>query len=111
LIEYIRAGKLRPLAVTTSTRSPALPDVPALGEVLPGYEATGWQGICAPRNTPAEIVNALNKEINAALANSGIKAQLANLYGAPLIGSPRDFAKRIEGETEKWGKLVKGSQH
>jgi tripartite-type tricarboxylate transporter receptor subunit TctC len=111
LIEYIRAGKLRPLAVTTSTRLPALPDVPALGEVLPGYEATGWQGICAPRNTPGEIVNALNKEINAALASSGIKAQLTNLYGAPLIGSPRDFAKLIERETEKWGKLVKGSQH
>jgi len=106
LIEYIRAGKLRPLAVTTSTRSLALPDVPALGEVLPGYEATGWQGICAPRNTPAEIVNALNKEINAALASSGFKAQLANLYGAPLIGSPHDFGKLIERETEKWRKLV-----
>ncbi len=97
--------------MTTSTRLPALPDVPALGEVLPGYEATGWQGICAPRNTPAEIVNALNKEINAALASSGIRAQLANLYGAPLVGSPRDFVKLIERETEKWGKLVKGRQH
>jgi tripartite-type tricarboxylate transporter receptor subunit TctC len=74
LIEYIRAGKLRPLAVTTSTRSPALPDVPVLGEVLPGPEATGWQGVCAPRNTPAEIVNTLNKEINAALDISGIEA-------------------------------------
>jgi tripartite-type tricarboxylate transporter receptor subunit TctC/cytidylate kinase len=111
LIEYIRAGKLRPLAVTTSTRLPALPDVPALGEVLPGYEATGWQGICAPRNTPAEIVNALNKEINAALASSGIKALLANLYGAPLVGSPRDFGTLIERETDKWGKVVKGRQH
>lgn len=111
LIEYIRAGKLRPLAVTTSTRLPALPDVPALGEVLPGYEAIGWQGICAPRNTPAEIVNMLNKEVNAALASSGIQAQLANLHGAPLNGSPRDFGKLIERETEKWRKLVKGSQH
>jgi tripartite-type tricarboxylate transporter receptor subunit TctC len=109
LIKYINAGKLRPLAVTTSTRLSALPEVPALGEVLPGYEAIGWQGICAPRNAPAEIVDMLNKEISAALASSGIQAQLANLYGAPLIGSPRDFAKLIERETEKWGKLSKAA--
>jgi tripartite-type tricarboxylate transporter receptor subunit TctC len=111
LIEYIRAGQLRPLAVTTATRLPALPDVPALGEVLPGYEATGWQGICAPRNTPAEIVDRLNNEINAALTSSGIKAQLANLYGSSLSGSPRDFGRLIEREAERWGKRVEGSQH
>jgi tripartite-type tricarboxylate transporter receptor subunit TctC/cytidylate kinase len=106
-MEYIKAGKLRPLAVTTGTRLSALPDVPALAEFLPGYQATGWQGICAPRNTPAEIVNSLNKEINAALANSDIKAQLANLYASPLVGSPGDFAKLIELEMAKWGKPVK----
>jgi tripartite-type tricarboxylate transporter receptor subunit TctC/cytidylate kinase len=106
-MEYIEAGKLRPLAVTTATRLSALPDVPALAEFLPGYEAIGWQGICAPRNTPAEIVNRLNKEINAALDNSGIKAQLANLYGSPLVGSPGDFGKLIRLESEKWGKLAR----
>jgi tripartite-type tricarboxylate transporter receptor subunit TctC len=106
-MEYIEAGKLRPLAVTTATRLSALPDVPALAEFLPGYEAIGWQGICAPRNTPAEIVDRLNKEINAALDNSGIKAQLANLYGSPLVGSPGDFGKLIRLESEKWGKLAR----
>jgi tripartite-type tricarboxylate transporter receptor subunit TctC/cytidylate kinase len=106
-MEYIKVDKLRPLAVTTATRLSALPDVPAVAEFLPGYEATGWQGICAPRNTPAEIVNKLNKEINAALSDFGIRAQLANLYGAPLVGSPGDFGKLIERETEKWGKLVR----
>jgi tripartite-type tricarboxylate transporter receptor subunit TctC len=97
--------------VTTSTRLPTLPDVPALGEFLPGYEATGWQGICAPRNTPAEIVKALNREINAALASSGVGAQLASLHGAPLVGPPAAFGKLIERETEKWGKLINGNQH
>jgi tripartite-type tricarboxylate transporter receptor subunit TctC/cytidylate kinase len=109
-MEYIKAGKLRPLAVTTATRLSALPDVPAVAEFLPGYEATGWQGICAPRNTPAEIVNKLNEEINAALANSGVKAQLVNLYGSPLVGTPGDFGKLITLETEKWGKLVKSTK-
>ena len=84
-----------------------MPDVPALAEFLPGYEVSGWQGICAARNTPAEIVNRLNKEINGALGDSGIKAQLANLYGAPLVGSPGDFGKLIKLEMEKWGKLVR----
>jgi tripartite-type tricarboxylate transporter receptor subunit TctC/cytidylate kinase len=106
-IEYIKAGKLRALAVTTATRLRALPDVPALAECLPGYEATGWQGICAPRNTPADIVNRLNREIKAALASSKIKEQLANLYGVPLVGSPGDFGKLISDETEKWAKVVK----
>ena len=103
--------RIKALAVTGKERSPALPDVPALGEFLPGYEATGWQGICAPRNTPAEIVDRLNNEINAALTSSGIKAQLANLYGSPLSGSPRDFGKLIEREAERWGKRVEASQH
>ena len=106
-MEYIKAGKLRPLAVTTATRLSTLPDVPAVAEFLPGYEATGWQGICAPRNTPAEIVNRLNKEINAALANSGIKAQLANLHGSPLVGSPGDFGSLIKLKSEKWATLAK----
>jgi tripartite-type tricarboxylate transporter receptor subunit TctC/cytidylate kinase len=106
-MEYIKAGKLRPLAVTTATRLSTLPDVPAVAEFLPGYEATGWQGICAPRNTPAEIVNRLNEEINAALANSGIKAQLANLHGSPLVGSPGDFGSLIKLESEKWATLAK----
>jgi tripartite-type tricarboxylate transporter receptor subunit TctC len=110
LMEYIKAGKLRPLAVTTPTRLQALPDVPSLGEFLPGYEAAGWQGICAPKNTPASILNRLNSEINAALAESSIKSQLSNLYATPLVGSPGDFSTLIERENEKWSKLVKPSQ-
>jgi tripartite-type tricarboxylate transporter receptor subunit TctC len=108
-VEYIRVGKLRALAVTTATRSDVLPYIPTLAEFVPGYEASQWYGIGAPKNTPAEIVDKLNKEINAALADSGMKARFAELGGAPLAGSPGDFGKLIAEETEKWGKVVKSA--
>ena len=110
-IEYIRAGKLRALAVTTATRSEALPDIPTVGEFVPGYEASAWFGIGAPKNTPAEIIDRLNKEINAGLADPEIKARLADLGGTVLPGSPADFGKLIADETEKWAKVVKFARH
>ena len=106
-IEYARAGKLSALAVTTATRSPALPDVPAVGDFVPGYEASSWHGIGMPTNTPPEIVDYLNKEINAALTDSKMQARLADLGGMILAGSPADFGKLIVEETEKWAKVVK----
>ena len=106
-IAHIRAGKLRPLAVTTSTRSEALPDIPTVAEFVPGYEASPWFGVGAPKNTPTEIVDKLNKEINAGLADPKMKARLAELGATTLPGSPADFAKLIADETEKWGKVVK----
>jgi tripartite-type tricarboxylate transporter receptor subunit TctC len=106
-IEYIRAGRLRALAVTAATRSDALPDIPSVGEFLPGYEASAWYGVGAPKATPAEIVDKLNKEINAALADANMKARLADLGGTVLPGSPSDFAKHIAEETEKWAKVIK----
>ena len=106
-IEHIRAGKLRALAVTTATRSDALPDIPTVGEFVPGYEASNWYGLGAPKATPAEIVDKLNKEINAALADPKMKARLADLGGTPMPGSPADFGKLIAEETEKWGKVIK----
>jgi tripartite-type tricarboxylate transporter receptor subunit TctC len=106
-IEYIKTGRLRALAVTTATRSDALPDVPTVGEFVPGYEASNWFGLGAPKATPAEIVEKLNKEINAALADPKMKARLADFGGTPLVGSPADFGKLIADETEKWGKVVK----
>jgi tripartite-type tricarboxylate transporter receptor subunit TctC len=106
-LEYIKSGKLRPLAVTTAMRAEALPDVPALGEFVPGYEASGWQGICAPMGTPAGIVDRLNLEINAALAEPRIKARLADLGGTVLAGSPTDFGRFIVEETEKWAKVIR----
>jgi tripartite-type tricarboxylate transporter receptor subunit TctC len=106
-IETIRAGKLRALAVTTATRLDALPDVPAVGDFVQGYEASGWNGVGVPKNTPAEIVDKLNKEINAALADPKLKARLAELGTPVLPGSSADFGKLIVDETEKWGKVVK----
>jgi tripartite-type tricarboxylate transporter receptor subunit TctC len=106
-IEYIRAGRLRALAVTTATRSEALPDLPTVGEFVPGYEASNWFGLCAPKATPAEIVERLNKETNAGLAEPKMKARLADLGGTVLPGPPSDFGKLIVEETEKWAKVVK----
>jgi tripartite-type tricarboxylate transporter receptor subunit TctC len=108
-IEYIRAGKLRPLAVTTSVRSDALPDIPTVSEFVPGYEASAWYGVGAPKNTPPEIIDRLNKEINAGLADSKMKVRLAELGGTVLPGSPADFGRLIAEETEKWAKVVKFS--
>jgi tripartite-type tricarboxylate transporter receptor subunit TctC len=105
-IEHVRAGTLRPLAVTTTARSEALPDLPPVGDFVPGYEASTWYGIGAPANTPAEIVDKLHKEINAALSDPKIKARLADLGGTVLSGSPADFGKLIADETEKWGKVI-----
>jgi tripartite-type tricarboxylate transporter receptor subunit TctC len=106
-IEHIKAGRLRALAVTTATRSPALPEVPTVGEFVPGYEASGWYGIGAPKNTPVEIVQKLNTEINAALADPGLQARLARLGGAALVLSPSQFGKLIADETEKWAKVIR----
>jgi tripartite-type tricarboxylate transporter receptor subunit TctC len=106
-IEYIRAGKLRALAVCTATRSDALPDLPTVAEFVPGYESSGYFGFGAPAKTPAEIVDKLNQEINAGLADLKLKAQLADLGGMVLAGSSTDFGKLIAEETEKWGKVVK----
>ena len=106
-IETIRAGKVRALAVTTATRSAALPDVPTVGESVPGFEASTWQGIGAPKTTSAEIVARLNKEINAALADPTIKARLADLGSMPTPMSPAAFEKLIVAETEKWGKVIR----
>jgi len=108
-IEYIRAGKLRALAVTTATRFEGAPDIPTVGAVVPGYEASQWYGVGVPKNTPVEIVNKLNKEINAGLANPKLRAQLADLGGRVLPGSAADFGKLIAEETEKWAKVVKFS--
>jgi tripartite-type tricarboxylate transporter receptor subunit TctC len=106
-IEYARAGKLRALAVTTATRSPALPDTPTVGDFVPGYEASSWHGVGVPKNTPVEIVAKLNKEINAGLADPTLKARLADLGGVPMPMTPADFGQFIAAETEKWGKVVK----
>jgi tripartite-type tricarboxylate transporter receptor subunit TctC len=108
-IEYIKAGRLRALAVTTATRSDALPDIPTLGEFVPGYEAIAWWGVGAPKATPTEIVEKLNKEINAALADPEMKAKLADLGGTPLVGSPADFGRLIADETEKWGQVIRAA--
>ena len=109
-IEHIRAGKLRALAVATSTRLPALPGIPTVGEFLPGYEASGWNGIGAPRGTPADIIERLNREINAGLAQPAIKARFDDL-GAPLLPlSPAEFGKLIAEDTEKWGKVIRAAK-
>ena len=108
-IEYVRAGTLRALAVTTATRSELLPELPAIAEFLPGYEASAWFGVAAPRNTPVEIVERLNAEINACLAEPRLNVRLADLGGVPLPGSPDDFARLINREVAKWAKVVKFS--
>ena len=108
-IEFIRAGKLRPLAVTAATRLEVLPGVPAVGEFVPGYEASAWQGIGAPKSTPAEIIERLNTHINAGLADPKMKARLADLGAIPIPMTPADFGKLIADETEKWGKAVQFS--
>ena len=108
-IEYFRAGKLRALAVTTATRSPVLPDIPTVAEFMPGYESSFWTGVGVPRNTPADMVEKLNKEINVALADPKMRARLADLGGTPLPGSSGDFGKLIADETEKWGKVIKSA--
>jgi tripartite-type tricarboxylate transporter receptor subunit TctC len=106
-IEYIKAGTLRALAVTSVTRSETLPGIPTMGEFVPDYEASQWYGIGAPKNTPLQIIDKLNKEISADLANPKLKAQLASLGGTALPGLPADFGKLIADETEKWAKVVK----
>jgi tripartite-type tricarboxylate transporter receptor subunit TctC len=108
-IEYVRAGKLRPLAVTSARRSELLPDLPTVGDFVPGYETSAWQGVGAPKNTPVEIIDRLNKEIKAGLADPKINARVADMGGTALAGSPADFGKLIADETEKWGKVVKFS--
>jgi tripartite-type tricarboxylate transporter receptor subunit TctC len=108
-IEFIRTGRLRALAVTTATRSPALPEVPTVGEFVPGYEVSTWYGICARRGTPAEVVDKLNGEINAGLADPTMKARLADLGGITIAGSPADFGRLIADETEKWGKVIRAA--
>ena len=106
-IELIRSGKVRALAVTTGVRSDALPDVSTVGEFVPGYEASGWNGIVAPTNTPIEIIQKLNTEINAGLADPGIRAKLTDLGGMVLASSAADFGKLIADEIDKWGKVIK----
>ena len=108
-IEFIRAGKLRPLAVTTATRSEVLPDLPTVADFVPGYEASGWFGVGVPKGTPDEIVDKLNKEINAILSDPKAKARFAELGASPMPGSPADFGKFVADETDKWAKVVKFS--
>ena len=108
-LQHIRSGALRALAVTTATRSEALPDLPTVGDFLPGYEASAWYGVAAPKNTPSEIVDKLNMEINAGLADSKLRARLADVGGTVIPGSPAAFGTLITEEIEKWGKVVKFS--
>ena len=108
-IGHIRAGKLRPLGVTTTARLDVLPDVPPISDFLPGYEASSWDGIGAPANTPLEIVGILNKQVNAALADPTFKARLADLGAEPFAGSPAEFGKFIVDYTEKWGKVIRAA--
>jgi tripartite-type tricarboxylate transporter receptor subunit TctC len=107
--DYIKTGKLRALAVTTAARAEVLPDVPPVGDFVPGYEASQWYGLAAPRNTPAAIIERLNTEINAALADPKMKARFADIGGEPLAGAPATFGRLIAAETEKWGKVVRAA--
>jgi tripartite-type tricarboxylate transporter receptor subunit TctC len=108
-ISYIRSGQLRPLAVTTAAPQDVLPGIPTVAEFVPGFEASGWQGVGVPAGTPVEIVAKLNQEINAALADASFKARLADLGGQPFAGSPEDFGKFLAAETDKWGKVVRAA--
>jgi tripartite-type tricarboxylate transporter receptor subunit TctC len=108
-IAHVRSGKVRPLAITTATRSGALPDLPSVGDFVPGYEVNTWFGVGAPRGTPADIVDKLNEEINAALADPQMKARLAELGGTVLAGTPADFEKLIADETEKWARVIRAA--
>jgi tripartite-type tricarboxylate transporter receptor subunit TctC len=108
-IGYIRAGKLRALAVTSVHRSDALPEIPTVGEFVPGYEASGWFGLGAPKNTPAPIIDTLNREIDAELADPTMKARIADLGGSPMSMTPAAFGKFIADETEKWGKVIRAA--
>jgi len=108
-IEHIRAGKLRALAVTTATRSRALPDAPTVADFVPGYEASAFFGIGGPKNMPPEIIDKLNREINAAFADPRMQARFAGLGGMLLPGSPADFGKLVAAETEKWGKVIRAA--
>jgi tripartite-type tricarboxylate transporter receptor subunit TctC len=108
-LPHIKAGQLRALAVTTVSRTEVLPDLPTVGEFVPGYEASQWYGLAGPKNLPLDVIDRLNKEVNAAIAEPGMKARLAELGGAPLQSTPADFGALIVGETEKWGRVVKFS--
>jgi len=108
-IGYVKTGKLRALAVTTAARSEVLPDLPTVGEFVPGYQAAGWFGVCAPRKTPDEIIDTLNREINAGLSDATMKARFRELSATTFGGSPADFARHIADETEKWGKVVRSA--
>jgi len=108
-IEYIKSGTLRALAVTTTSRSEALPDIPTMGDYVPGYDASTWFGVGAPKNTPVEIIDRLNKEINAGLADPKLKARFTDLGSTPFASTPSDFAKLIIEETDKWGKVVRAA--
>jgi tripartite-type tricarboxylate transporter receptor subunit TctC len=105
-IGYVRAGSFRAMAVTTAARSPILPDIPTLGETLPGYEASAWYGIGGPKRTPEAVIEKLNKEVNDSIADPKFQARLANLGGTPLGGSPEDFGKLISDEVKKWGRVI-----
>ena len=105
--EYVKAGKLRALGVTTATRSEILPDIPAIGEFVPGYQASGWFGVCAPGKTPVEIIDRLNQEINAGLADPKLKSRFADLSASVFGGSSSDFGKFIADETDRWGRVVR----
>src|SRR5262249_47022103 len=106
-IGFIRAGTLRPLAVTTAARSPVLPDLPTIGDFLPGYESSAWYGVGAPRNTPADVIETLNREINAGLAHPTIRERLVDLGGTVMAGTPAEFGKFLADDVEKWAKVVK----
>jgi tripartite-type tricarboxylate transporter receptor subunit TctC len=108
-IEHIRAGKLRALAVTSATRVNVLPELPTVGEFVPGYEGSGWQGIGAPKGTPPQVIEKLNREVNAALRDPGFKARLADLGAEPFASSPDDFGKFVVEYTERWGKVIRAA--